>query len=604
MPDKDFSYYRSLAQIMLDNDQERNEKMLDYDDMYHVKFDLPEEVNDIPWMRAVPDTGAADSIDAGIRVLSATKPKITMTPLAPNEATRREANDRERNLSWQLSALNRRRSRSVQADMAESALRYAAVAAVVIDLDWQIKRAKERGRDTSSMEMARRYSRFVVNVYNPKNVHVRRSIYGNEAVLLATKRKAIDVVAEWSHMAEDLQGLVDNDDSVTYYYMMDLKNTVVWCEPEINTGEDVQGQGFYVIEEPRAHDLPFLPWVAMMGGSNLEDEEEKKYRPTLYALGASKNWDTHNLIRSINVSERIALAASPRYKEEGPGQGITEMDFTDPARIAKVTTGNTLDSLPTPAPDLALSDLDDRLATEAERSTVSRILQGGSLPSGTAFATLNLQTQTALGALKPPQELTEKSLAEMFTIMLLWVWHTKNNLHAYGTLKRNDAGTEYIIKADELEPDAMYLEVEISTDQPTDRIQRANTAALATQFGYSKVSALEDMGVTDPEAELDRWYDERLFENEFNLLLQRRQQEVMLELQQMQQQLQAMQAQVMQQQQAQQEAQQAALQASAGGAFNPAEGGITPNMAQPGMMEYESATGNSRGGQPVAVPEL
>lgn len=598
---KELEYYRSMAQMMITGDAERDAAFEKYDEMYHGDWDLPKELDDVWWLRRVPTTDPHDAIEAGKRVLAGTAPKPKKIPLVSDELNRQAANRDEKNLEWQLKSANRRRQQSVQADIAQSALLYSAVAAQVIDLDWQIEQLTKADANTTRLKAARRYSRFVVVTHNPQNVHVRYSNFGPDAVLLAVKRRASEVKAEWGSLADELESLADQDATVSYYDYWDYDVRAVWIEAE-DTETQVGGKTVkrtpeaetaatvIVILPPTEHKMTFLPWVALMGGSTLEQEEKDKYHPMLYILNQTDSWETQNIVRSINVSERILLAGYPRAVEQGASQDSTQIDRTDPSKPARVPIGNTLQPFPPPSPDTALADTDDRISAQIERSTLSRILMGADIPSGTAFAALNLATQTAVGALKPAKELTEKALAELFVLMLLWVEFTGNDLVAYGSDRRSDLGEAYIIEADTIDPDSLYIEVELTPDVPTDRIQRANAASIMTQWGYPREYALEDVGVSDPGAALELWYLERFKDAMFQMRLSQMVQQAQMEAQQ---------AMMAQQQEAQARAQQEQAMMMQGQGFNPAMEGTPYGQVNPEeTREYQ--TGQAAGGAPVA----
>ena len=277
------------------------------------------------------------------------------------------------------------------------------------------------------------------------------------------------------------------------------------------------------------------------------------------------------------------------------------MDAGGEMMVAKVAPANTLQPLPRPQIDTSLVALDDRLTSKTEKSTMSRVLLGGDLPSGTAFETLNLMTQTALGALKPSKTLSEQALSEILTLMLLWAHYTKSGLDAYGTDKRTDLGKSYRVEWDEIEPEALYIEVELNTDEPTDRQQRANTAVQLMQLGYSKEHALEDLGVSDPQKEIEQSYFEKFLDHEVNLKMQADLQQMQAAIQmQMQQAQQAAQMQMQQQLMAQQQPPPQEGGIPGGEGFNPAMGGQSPINVNPSMQTRERVRGETRGGMPLA----
>lgn len=579
-----FEYYKALAQKMVEQDRKRDQAFAAYQDMYHSRWEMPEELSAFDWMHKAVSTDPHDAIVAGDRVLSAIHPKVKVTPSQDLEASRQDANNLERILKWHLLQANRRRGRSVTSDVVRSALLYDAVALNVIDLDWQIKQADAVNASSKRYKAARKVCRYVVNVYNPRHIHARRSSYGTESVLLCQNRPASEVMDEWGDVAKKLKPLVEQGADVVYYDFTDYTDRVVWVEG----GED--------IEIVRAsHDLTFLPWVANMGGTSLEDAEEDRYHPMLYPLYRAKTWETLNVLMTLQATESIVKAFKPEIAQEGMSDELAEQDFTDPTGILKVPMNATAKQLVKQGLDPAKAQQIADVRSAMQQSTISSILMGGGASSGMAFASLNLMTQTAVGALKPSKELAEKSLAEMFEIMLAWAAMNKDvpgaGIEAYG-MEKGDKGKRYFIGAEYIDPE-LYLEVELVPDVPTDRMQRANTAMILNQLGYPKERILEEVGEEDPQRAIKLWYTEKYKEHLFNMMLQQ-------QLMEMQQGMaQEAQAQQMQQEQAAMAAQQAQQQVPGmfpeGQGFNPGMGGTPPAMAAPDMTR-EMMSGEDMGG--------
>ena len=583
---KSMKAIKAIAKRMVESDKPRDAEYQGYDQIADIEFELPKEMKEIQWVREVPSTDGYDAIEAGARVLTSTDPRVTYQPLRDNQETKDLANQHETSLLWQLKGANRRRPTKVEADMAKNALKYSSVNALVIDLEWQIKQAGAFGADTKRLEAAKRHGRFMVNTYNPKDVHVQRTGIMIERVLLCQERDAQEVMDEWGSKGTKLKKLAEAGKTVIYNDYMDYDVRAVWCATK-NEGD---GDGDITILSPEAHEMNFIPWVALEGG-----------KPLLYGPSKSGQWMNKNIADTLNYSEVIAHAAFGRFKEEGPNPDTAEVNYKDSSRHIKVPTGNTLTPINPPQIDAAMTEWGDRMGAAMEKSTVSRIISGGDVPAGTAFASLNLLTQTAIGALKPAKRLAEQGLAEMFTIMVLWSIHTKIPLEAYGTDKRGDLGKDYIIDPDVIDETALYIEVELTPDEPTDKQQKANTATQLVQWGYSKESALEDMGVTNPGKEIERWYFEKLLDNEINLIMQ----ESQLSLQQKFEQAAAQMAMAQQQAQAQAEAAQQQQMGSIPGAegFNPAGGGQPAQMAAPGAT-FEGQTGMDRTGNEIAEGQV
>jgi len=574
-------HYKELAEKMIKQDEKRNLANDDYDKMDHNEWAAPSNLRDLDWFRKYISTDPSDAINAGTRVLSALDERLTLQPVADNQDTKNRANEIERALKWVMSQVDRRRQGSVVRSVVRSALKYDEVIAQVVDLDEQIKSKEIFEGDTKREKAARRFGRFMVIIHHPNNVHVMHSNLMPEAVLLAHKRKAKEVLKEWGNMAgTKLKQAAEDDREVKYFDYMDYDVHVVWIEDKMG------GQEEEILREE--HNIPFLPWVARVGGDTMESDSEHRRRPMLYPVRTSGSWQTQNLLQSLKVSEAIAYSAAPRLKEEGPQiEKTTEVDYGSPGRVAQVTPQNVLTPLPPPGIDPALHTISLEIQQAITKSTVSNILQGGDVPSGTAFATLNLATQTAVGALKPAKELAEFAIADIYTLFLLWMTYTKKNIEAYGTDKYSDAGKQYTIEWDEVDPQNIYLNVELTPDVPLDRQQRANVAMGMVQAGiYSKERAMEDMGITDP----DNVMKEVLFEQLLQAEIQR-----MIQMQAYQDQ-QALVAQQAAQQQAMASIQSQMAGAPGGNGFNPALGGQPPAEVAPGATR-EGVTGQTMTGE-------
>lgn len=601
---KGINYFVELAKKMVDDDAERDAAFVYYEKLYHGEWELPDKIKELGWVRAVKSTDPHDSVETGRRILSGLNPRVKWQPLDESETSRRFANHMEKILKWHLKAANSRRSKRVEGEIVQSALLYDAVAANIIDMDWHIRIVKERGGDTKALERWRRMGRFVINVYNPRNVHVRRNSFGLESVLLRQIRPAGDVVKEWSSSSKKLNRLAEEGQNIIYNDFMDHEDRCVWvCDRS----------GGLIAEIVRdEHGLDFIPWAAVMGGSELEYERRHQHHPLLYSVRSSGDWETQNIVLSLAMSEIIAKAAYPELAEEGPNPDNTVIDYGDPAKQAKVPPGNTLRSIPKNPIDRSLLEIQDRMAAKIGRSTVSHVLQGGQIPAGVAFSTLNLVTQTALGALKPAQDLAQRALSEILRLMIMWSIHTKIPLIGYDDDKKSlEFGRQIALDLDSIDEQDIYIDVELAPDVPTDRMQRANAASLMVQYGYPREYALEDLGVDDPQTAILRWTRERILQEKINARLQAETQLIMSQVQlaaqqaasaqgQVEAQMAAQMAQMAQQQQAKQMAQeiQRIGPFPGGVGFAPNLGGTPMAQAFPGMTR-EEVLGMDNAGNPL-----
>lgn len=620
MGKREVDYYVELCDLMEQEDRERDRFFEAYEMMYHCQWSLPDEIEKLEWIRKYVSTDFFDAVSAGTKVLCAREPKFKFQPLAPNQESKNRANEIERILSWNLDCVNQRREDKVEADMARSALLYSIITANVVDLDWQFKQMEAIKADTRRLKAMRRYGRFMVNTFNPRSVHVRRSRIMPEGVLLVQDKTVYNILDEWGEWGraaiEGMKKINGKDAADKYtklrvYDYMDYDVHIVYILEGTGEGNPV----LIIPEKEWEHKLSFLPWVAAMGGTALESDQEHKYKPMGYSVYLSDQWKTQNLIKTIRISETLARAVSPRFTQEGGNPtDSTDVDYTDPAHIAKPPIGASLKELNPSPGEPALKELDMDISSEIYKSTLARVLMGGDFPAGTAFALGNLQMQTALGSLRPAKDLAERGVAEVGRLMLLWCEFTGAPLDGYGRDKRSDMGHYYKVEPDEIDPGSIYIKVELSDDLPTDRQQKANTAAFMVQaLNYPQEYALEEMGVTDPDTAIKQRTFEKLFENEIAMMIE--QQKMQLQMQaaaqqaqmQMMMQQQAMQQQVMQQQAAMQGGMgMAQMQGEngipAGAPFNAAQGGMPTAMAMPGATR-EMVTGQDLRGGAVATPE-
>jgi hypothetical protein len=585
----DLSQVKTLVQELQSADNARDAKFRQYRDMWHCNWELPPQLLAVEGIHKVVNTDPHDAIATATRVLTGKPLRLTMTPLASDPANKETANHIERNLLLQLEYANRRRPNQVQADMLQSALTYACIAAQVIDTEWQVKQLEDLKQDATRWKMIRDFSRFVIITYNPLDVHVAFSVYMPEMVAVCQKRTPRQLSLEYpgnkrlTELAKNREG-----NSLDYVEFWDYKTRCVY----VNNGEED-----LVLMEPKAHELPFLPWVANMGGSTLESEPAHAYHGLLYSVAQAGQWDTLNSLDTMRTSEIIWNWASPKTAEEGPMQdSSTNTESWKPGTVLKVTPGNTLRPLPPNQLDPGVTNIVDTLTGRIQKSTVSNILQGGGEGlANTAFASLNLMTLTAVGSLKPWREMTERALAEMFLQMVKWAEYTKIDLVAIESNKK-DKGKTYVIETKSpidhpelgaaIDASKICLKVELVPDLPTNRQSQVMTAIQLHQAGIMDLERiLEELGVDDPQEILDNLALEQLEQNKVAELIQ--------QLQDQMQQFQDMQAQFAQ---AQQQMAGTPMQAAN-------EGGMPAAMQNPNATR-EMVNQEDRSGNPLAQEQV
>lgn len=510
-------YFQTIAQEMIAADRERDQMLRAMDDMWQARWALPPTVAGLKWIHKVVSSDPHDAIRAGTRVLSSVAPRLTVHPVGAGDSGRSRAEQIERALAWNFRNASRRRQASVLRDVVLSALLYDEVVAQVIYLPQQIEAMKQFKVEGLRLNVAKRFGPFAIIVRNPQQVHVRYSDWMPEAVLMKKVMTVQQAADFWGMKADELastsgkraRGLLRRTRKAaaprngqkefsfcTVYDYMDLEQRAVWAIPQVDgaaladpAGSEEVGAVEILREE---HGLGFLPWAAKVGGTTLAEGGSQRI-PLLYSIWAAGQWDTQNIVETLMTSEVIAYAAAPRMKVEGPSDSV-EVDYGEPGRVVHVPPGHTLDAMNPPALDESLAAIAQRVSERIGKSTVPRVLQTGDFPAATAFATLNLATQSGIKALAPYKELAEDALAEVFTLMLNWLQHSGLPLEAVDG--RRGRGEPIRVDAKELAD--LVVDVELTADVPTDRMMRINAASMAVRdLGYSRERALEQIGETD-----------------------------------------------------------------------------------------------------------
>src|SRR3990167_2419379 len=194
--------------------------------------------------------------------------------------------------------------------------------------------------------------------------------------------------------------------------------------------------------------------------------------------------------------------------------------------------------------------------------------------------------------------------------MLYWAKESGKGIVGYGTSDdRGQSPRLYEIIPRDIDKDAIYLKVELQADVPIDKQQRMMTAIQASrELKMQTRDVLEMLGDTNPEQTVNEWMNEQMEMAYFNGVLQHIQfeasQAIEQQLAKAQLQAQVQQAQSIIEQQAAAVAQAPApgappgIPGAQGQGFNPAAGGIPPQMAAPGAT-MEGQTGMTRMGEPV-----
>lgn len=505
--------------MLRDRENSELDKMFDaMDAMFRSYWTLPDELvsEDVKWVHRVTSTDPHDAVRAGTRTLATVGPKVTLHPLLDNEESRDTANEVEKALEWIFMLASRRPGVNLLRDIVLSALLYDEVVVSTWSLPYQEKLSKALGNDTKRLKASRRYGDFFIKVHNPRDVVVEYSDLMAERVLIRSVIPVAQLADEWGSKHEEIKANLDTDRhryaTVYDFHEIGYRCVFAFLQEDHSTYQNIRKEGAIVlVDENTPYD--FLPFSAKIGGTSLTLEERYRRIPLLWSIYNSGQWDTQNILETLLVSEGLAYSVSPRYAVENEFDNgeVPDVDFRKPARIVNLRRGQRLQDLRPPQLNNGLELLSDRIASRMDKSTVPRVLQSGDYPSGSAFASLNLATQSGMKSLTPYKELAEQALTDMFVNILNWISFTGEPMEAYipknVVREEEEAGfpsPDFMTRKVEIDtsyfdPERIYLSVELTEDAPTDFVAKVNAGAmLVERLGGSYQKALEFTGETDP----------------------------------------------------------------------------------------------------------
>jgi len=584
------------------------------DRLAHLEYQLPRALDSLEWMRTVRVTAPFDFIRAGSRTLHGLTVRPRIDPITVVKAVKQnnlsdeakaKANEWETALTWQYhKAVSR--AAILMEDIPRSALMYDEVVGQVIHLPSQIKAIEDMGGNAARQKAAKRYGDFAIDLQHPKNVHVRYSKYMPEQFVLVTIVEPQSIVDFWGEKASKLKKLLDAGEAADHYILVDdasYDGRAVFCypgdqiEPMIRAAEEKDKGIIEIVVEDL--DVPFLPWFGAVGGTVLDTAPEKQRFPLLYGIWKSEQWVTANILASLGVAETIAEAARPDFIATGPSVDDIEVEYVQPGGLMKVPLGNTVTPTQQRTIDPAIREAWDRFVADMG-TTLPRILVTADALPDEPFAGYNMRLKQALASLIPYKHLAERATSQIYEKMLLWCHYSGVPIKGYHEEEM------YQIEPEDIDPDAIYLTVELQPDVAIDQQQRTNTAVMqARELRRPMEDILQEMGETDPQGATQRWMKEQLVLAEFQGMLQGIQAEASGAIQQAAMQMaQEMLGQMQQQQQQMGQMQEqmpmapteAGLAPGLGMGFNPNEGGQPFSQAMPGATR-EMQSGLSRTGE-------
>lgn len=519
----DLSKYLDRGRALIERDRPLRVMQSEYDRMTRLEYELPAALQALQWIRLVKSSAPYDSLRGATRALASLDERLKIEPISVLRAfpepvdpqsmlARTKANHWEQCLKWQMTRATQRRSISLRSDVILSAVKYDEICGQVIHLPTQKKILQQLGGNTNRWKALARMGDFAINLKNPQSVHAEYSPYGLEAVLCVEKWSARELRDTYGNAAPD------PDDSATAdcYVVFD------WTDYDVHLVLAYPGESDDVISDvkPDSDNLitlldapnpyPFINWSCVIGGTGLDANPEHQRQPMLYPVLRTEQWITQNIAGTLAFSEGIAEMGRPKVKVTGPTPENVKYDFGEPGGRIELPPGHDAVDMDPRNLDPGLMQMWDRLNEAIATSTIARVLVTAESQSGESYSGFNLRVQTAIGALLPYKSLGERFFEGIYRTMLYWIHHTGTPVSGYST-NRKTLGELYTIKPSDIDPDQLYLAVELTPDVPTDRLQKINGALQLSQLGYPKTKVLEELGDTDPEGTLREGVREQMW---------------------------------------------------------------------------------------------
>lgn len=519
---KTFKDIRTIAKRMLEQDKGLGEYRVAYERISNVQYTLPEPLRSWEFVRPIVSTAPHDSLRGAAMTLSNLQERLTVHPISvhleaeddSSAAAKERANEWEKALEWAVERASKR-SANFRHSVLWNALVYDEILAQLVHLPTQFK---ARGLDTTREEAALRYGDWAIQLANPQEMHVEYSDYMPERVLRVTVKSAQEIVDFWGDAASKVRAKIRRKKEhakelyVEFDYV-DYENRMVWVAEANSWEQAVEDKGITIIgPEPWLTDLegkpvPFLPWVAVIGGSVASTDPIFSRRPMHFAVYQAEQWANANIFQTLFGTQALSEALAPRDVFKGPATESIEVDYTETGGRLDLGPLDTYERIQALGLHPSLTEAFDRIDTAIRRSTLSDILVTGQPMGGVqAGFAFNLQMQSAVKSLGPWQNLGQRFYDKLYELILLIAHYRGEDVVGYG--KGLD---KYTINSEKIDPANIYISVELTPDVPADRVQRVQAAiGMSQSLEYPTVKILEFLGETDPQGAIKDYWKEQL----------------------------------------------------------------------------------------------
>jgi len=624
------------AKRMIEQDVNLTTYRVGYEDMARMQWNLPAPMYRFAWIRKSLSAAPYNAIRGAIRALANLSERLFIEPVTvlnavdtnddKSIATRKKANEWEKALIWAVDKAARRNA-GFRDTVIWNAVVHDEIVGQIVHLPTQ---HKALGKGGVGAKAALRYGDWAIKLVDVKSMHIDYSTEKPERVLCVNVKTAQQLLDEYgekklSSIAAKVKrkGEHAKDKYIEFDYV-DYENRLIWVSEGTKAIDAVEDKKAAVVMGPEpwlkdtgGEPVPFLPWVSVVGGTITDELPEFRRKPIGFPILQSAEWVNTNIMKTMLQSMAIAEIGAPRTSVKGPGAEFVQSDYGEPGGRVNLNAYQVYERIQQLGLDPQLREMYEMVEQAIRDATVSDILVTGAPLGGVEAASgYNLQLQTAVASLGAFKALAERFYERLYEAMLLITYYTGAEIKGYG-----EEDGKYVIDSEDINPESIYLTVELTPDVPADRLQRVTAAnAMAQNLQYPIRKILEFLGETDPEGAIEEWMIEQYRTADWMGRVERRRMMQSGELEQMAQQM-AMQ--MMQQQMQQQpqggmppEAPMSPEQAGAmgnppnmggppgmygieGQMWNPAMGGTAPIAAGMGAT-FEGATGRTRGGEELA----
>ena len=510
-------YFQGFARELVERDKPLRVLQYQYEAISQLNYQLPEPLDLMKWVVPYKSSVPYVALKGGTRALSSLDERLNIHPITVSKiigddtsiVAEQLANNWETALKWSLRRATQRMP-NFRASTIWNSLVYDEIIGTMIHLPTQIKSLKALERDTVRHEAALRYGTFAPKLFDPKEVHTYYSDYMMEAVCLIKVMTAQKILDFWGPVqAKDIAARIKADDKHAFreYLLVDvhtLEDRCVWAQ-EGDLEELVQVGAGDEILAPVENKDPFLPWAHVIGGTNTEKNIAHRRKPLLYPVVMAEQWFIANVTGTLGLSQGIAEANAPLHEVHGSGGQNVRIDHSEPGGVIYTQQNQTYQRLQRGDIDPAIQGFLDRFEADMNRSTLPAVLVTSESNPGESYSGYNLRVQTAIGALIPYKANAEVFYDQLFRLKLLHTHYSGEDMVGYGKTG-NDKLERYIIKSEDIDPNVIVLDTELSPDVPVDRVQKINSAiSMAERLNYSPIKILEYLGEPDPYGALQEW---------------------------------------------------------------------------------------------------